>query len=114
MTDAEPVLTDQDRIAIFRQATRGFADRHENEIAAGMTDADLASALEDCLGIFGGSGGPDSYSVSFTGSGLRIWGGWSPVNHVIAKPLFAGKSTIAMAREVYGIDDPTREQLDLF
>lgn len=107
-------LTETDRIEIFKQATRGFARRNADQFATGMTDVELVAALEGCLGIFGGSGGPDTYSVTYTGSGLRIWGGWSPVNHVREKPLFAGKATIAMARSIYGISDPNQRQLDLF
>jgi hypothetical protein len=30
------------------------------------------------------------------------------------KPLFAGRATIAMAREVYGIRDPSDRQASLF
>jgi hypothetical protein len=50
----------------------------------------------------------------YQGSGLKIWGGWEVINHVTAKPLFSGTRSIAMAREVYGIADPTDGQMDLF
>ncbi len=103
-------LTQADRIEIFRLATRSFARRFADRFEAGMTDDELADALISSLGIFGGISGPDRFSVTFTGSNLRIWGGWHVVNHVKEKPLFEGKATIAMAREVYGIFDPDDRQ----
>lgn len=76
-----------------------------------MTDAELGTALTEVLGIFGGSGGLDCLSVTFTGTGLRIWGGWHVVNHSIERPLLSGKKTIEMARQAYGIADPENPQL---
>ena len=108
-----PSLSAADRKEIFHIATSDFVARFANEIAAGMTDDELAAALGETLGIFGGSGGPGRPSVAFTGAGLRIWGGWHVVNHGTEKPLFAGKATIAMAREVYAIPDPANAQLSL-
>ncbi|NOX73861.1 MAG: hypothetical protein GXP03_09655, partial [Alphaproteobacteria bacterium] len=66
-----------------------------------MSDDDLAQALQTTLGIFGGSGGPNQLSITYQGSGLKIWASWHVHNHVAEKPLFAGKATIAMARLVY-------------
>ena len=107
-------LTTADRIEVFRIATSGFVLRYADTIAKGMSDTELEAALVATLGSFGGSGGPDRLSVTFTGAGLRIWGGWHVVNHVKEKPLFAGKATIALAREFYGIADPKDQQLKLF
>lgn len=107
-------LTEEDRLWIFRTATQSFAERYADEIEAGMNDRDLAAALEAALGIFGGSGGPDVPAVTFMGAGLRIWGGWRVINHVREKPLYAGKATIAMARQAYGIANPDERQLKLF
>ncbi len=107
-------LTQADREEIFRIATTSFVRRYGDRFAVGMTDNELAAALETALGIFGGSAGPGRLSVAFTGSGLRIWGGWHIVNHVTEKPLFAGSATIAMARTTYAIADPDNKQLDLF
>lgn len=107
-------LSEADKIHIFRIATRGLARSYASEIEDGMTDEALAAALGQVLGIFGGSGGPDTYSVTFAGAGLRIWGGWYVINHVTEKPLFAGKQTVAMARHIYGIRNPDDRQLDLF
>ena len=113
VNDSRP-LTEADKRDIFQIATGSFVHRFVDKIEAGMTDEELAAALDVTLGIFGGSGGPDRPSVAFTGSGLRIWGGWHVVNTQTEKPLFAGKRTIAMARQVYGIADPNNNQLDLF
>ena len=112
--DEDRPLTPADRIEAFRIATSSFADRYADVIARGMTDSELESALVATLGTFGGSGGPGRMSISFAGAGLRIWAGWHVVNHVREKPIFSGKETIRMAREVYGIADPENKQLKLF
>lgn len=95
-------------------ATRRFAERYANQIAIGMSDKELQQALEDYLGIFGGSGGPDQISIAYQGAGLKIWGAWHGLNHVTDKPLFQGQATTAMARDIYGIADPQSAQLALF
>lgn len=110
----ERPLTEADKTEIFRIATRGFPKRHAEAIKNGMTDEELEAALAQTLGIFGGCSGPGGYSTTFTGTNLRIWGGWHVVNHVTEKPLFAGRRTIAKARDVYGISSPDDKQLDLF
>jgi len=48
-------------------------------------------------------------------SGLRIFGSWHmmPIPSDNRKPLFKGSSTMAMARRVYGVADPTDRQLEL-
>jgi len=107
-------LSEADRVEVFRIATKGFERRYGHRFAEGMTNKELDNALTEILGIFGGSGGPNRLSVTFKGSGLCIWVGWQPVNHVQEEPLFAGKATVAMARTVYGIDDPDDNQLSLF
>ena len=106
-------LTRQELIEVFKLATKGLVILYGNQFESGMGDAELKSALEQVLGIFGGSGGPDRLSVCFKGSGLYIWGDRQSFNHVKAIPLFKGTATIAMAREVYGIADPNLEQLPL-
>lgn len=108
------LLSQEDKEWVFRRATAGFEQRYSNKISKGMSDAELEQVLKASLGIFGGSGGPDQLSVTRQGSGLKIWGSWEVHNHVTATPLFAGKSTVAMARLVYGIIDPTGPQLQLF
>jgi hypothetical protein len=107
-------LSEADKVMIFKLATAFLPRRYGDAIETGMTDEDMFKALQSILGIFGGSGGPGRPSISFAGSGLRIWGGWHIVNHVTEKPLFAGKTTIAMARTVYKIKDPKDDQLSLF
>ncbi len=115
MSSAAPApLSREDKIEIFHLATRSLVHWYGDHFKRGMSDEELKSALERSLGIFGGSGGPNRLSVSFKGSGLRIWGGWHAVNHVKEAPLFSGKATIAMAREVYGITDPDEKQKSLF
>ncbi len=59
------------------------------------------------------SGSPNRLSITYQGTGLKIWGGWHIVNHVIEKPIFQGNATIMMAREVYGVSNPHAEQLSL-
>ncbi len=110
----ERPLTSGDKIEVFRIATQGLVHHFGGQVEAGMTDKELHAALEIVLGAFGGSGGPDCLSVSYKGSGLRIWGGWQVVNHVIEPPLFSGKATVAMARTIYNIADPEDNQLALF
>lgn len=112
--EAHKPLSEADKELIFRKATAGLPRRYADAIQSGITDEELESALADVLGIFGGSSRPDQLSISFTGSGLRIWGGWHIVNHVREPPLFAGKKTMEMARVVYGIANPDEPQLTLF
>lgn len=107
-------LSEADKEMIFRKATAGLARKYAEAIENGMSDTELEAALKSVLGIFGGSGGPDQPSIAYAGSGLRIWGGWSTVNTVSDKPLFSGKQTLAMARQVYGIADPDDDQMRLF
>lgn len=107
-------LTRTDQELIFRKATSGFVHCYEAQFSKGMSDSELWKALQESLGIFGGSGGPGSPSITYRGAGLKIWGAWEVINHVTTAPLFSGHATIAMAREVYGIADPDMDQLDLF
>ena len=107
-------LSRTDRELIFREATKGFVRRFGDRFANGMSDGELWKALQEALGIFGGSGGPQQPSITYQGSGLKIWGGWDVINHVTTAPLFSGGGTVAMAREVYGISDPTTDQMSLF
>ncbi|NSY37543.1 hypothetical protein [Leisingera sp. ANG59] len=78
-----------------------------------MTDSELTKALEDTLGIWGGSCGPGLMDVVHQAAGLKIWGGWHFVNHQVEKPLFSGAATLKMAREFYGIENPDDPQLPL-
>jgi len=107
-------LSEADKKTVFRKATAGFQRRYASQIETGMSDSDLEAALKSDLGIFGGSGGPDQLSIAYSGTDLRIWGSWTTVNSVRDKPLFSGRQTIAMARQVYAIADPDDEQMKLF
>ena len=79
-----------------------------------MTDDDLSQALQATLGIFGGQSGPDQLSIKYQGFGLKIWASWNVHNRVTESPIIAGKATFAMAREIYGIADPSSDQMALF
>ena len=114
VTPEQRAFTDADKTEVFMIATRRLPAVCGDKRTSGMTDEELTEALKLVLGEFGGSGGPNTYSVTYAAAGLRIWGGWHVVNHLLEKPLFAGKTTIAKAREVYGIADPNDKQLNLF
>lgn len=107
-------LSRKDKADVFRIATKGLLIRYQKEVATGLNDEDLAALLELVLGIFGGTDGPNRLSVTYQGSGLKIWGGWHVVNHVIETPIFQGMATVKMARELYKIPDPDEDQLALF
>lgn len=110
------LLTEADKRDGFIRATNGFSagkQRWAARAARGMSDAELAEALALELGIFGGSGGPGTLDLTFQGAGLKIWISWGVHNHVTMKPTFEGKTTVAMARLVYGIKDPADRQLAL-
>ena len=110
----ERLFTEADKTQVFKIATRRLPAVCGDKLKSGMTDAELEEALKLVLGEFGGCGGPDTYSIIYAAAGLRIWGGWYVVNHVLEKPLFAGKTAITKAREVYGIVDTQDDQLNLF
>jgi hypothetical protein len=114
MAENHRPLTQEDKELAFRKATTSFPKRYADQITAGMSDEDLLKALQATLGIFGGSGGPKQLSISYQGSGLKIWASWHVHNHVAENPLLSGKATIAMAREVFGIADPEDGQMRLF
>jgi hypothetical protein len=110
------VLTEEDKTHAFLKATGGMsgaARRWRERAAKGMGDEELAKALAFEMGQ-GGSGGPDCLSIDQNGSGLRIRASWETQNLHTAAPIFAGKATMAKARAVYGIRDPSEAQLTLF
>ena len=106
-------LSKADREEAFRIATKALPKWYEATIARGMRNDELIVALEQVLGIFGGSCGADRLDVAHQASGLKIWAGWHIVNHVTEKPLFQGRQTVAMARYIYGITDPDDGQMSL-
>ena len=107
-------LTHDEKVAAFKAATRSLINRYGEELAEGVSDARLEELLKQALGIFGGSGGPDQISLAFQGAGLKIWARRGSHNHVTDKPVFQGKTTVKMAREIYSISDPTDPQRRLF
>lgn len=110
-------LTQDEKLEAFKRATGGFnghAERWMKHAQTGLTDEELAAVLKHELGIFGGSGGPDTTSISFQGAGLKIWASWETHKYVQDKPIFQGRQTIEMARSVYGICDPQDMQMCLF
>lgn len=106
-------LSREERLEVFRRATRTLPKWYAQEIRRGMSDAALTEALKQVLGIQGGSGGPGMLDVAYQGAGLKIWGGWEWPNLVTDTPLFSGEATVAMARDVYDIADPDSQQLTL-
>lgn len=107
-------LSEADKEEAFRIATRSLTKWYADEIARGMRDDELEAALTQVLGIWGGSCGPGRLDVLHQSSGLKIWAGWHIVNHVTEAPIFKGRTTVAMARQIYGIVDPDDDQLSLF
>jgi hypothetical protein len=116
--EPEPLIVGEaERIAGFRKATCGMAGsaaRWQERAAKGMSDDELSQALAYEIGTFGGSSSPDGISVSYQAAGLKIWISWEIVNTHQTLPLFQGKATLAMARAVYGIADPSDRQMMLF
>jgi hypothetical protein len=107
-------LSEADKLAAFKACTGSLPKRYKKEIAAGMTDAQLAIALEQAIGILGGSSAQRGRpAVAYKGAGLKIWAGWDWPD-MRQKPLFAGAATIALARQIYCIPDPNDGQMSLF
>lgn len=107
-------VTDADKLHAFKRATASLPKRYGHEIAEGVTDARLTEILRDVLGTYAGFCGPGQLSVSWQGSGLRIWASWEMCNTVKDRPVFAGKATLSAARDVYGIKQPGDMQIGLF
>lgn len=69
-------LTEADKREGFLRATGGFSrarERWAERAERGMSDTELAEALTNELGIFGGSCGPGMLHLTFQGAGLKIW-----------------------------------------
>lgn len=107
-------LSQADKVAAFKAATRSFKRDHHELFESGMTDRELTEALGASLGIFSGGCGPGTMHLTFQGAGLKIWASWHIHNHVEEQPLWSGRQTVATARLLYGISDPSVAQLSLF
>ena len=118
MTVKQPrALTPEDRIHAFKKATNGFSQadgRWKERAERGMTDEELRAALAHEIGIYGGSGGPNEMSLSYQAAGLKIWADWNAAAPCVScQPIFQGSATVRMAREAYGIRDPSDGQMAL-
>ena len=78
----------------------------------GMSDADLVEAIERELGLFGGFHGPNGLSVIYKGNGLKAWAARGNARSD-GPATYSGCSSIAMARELYGIRHPGDTQMSL-
>jgi hypothetical protein len=108
------LLTETDKLAGFKACTGGLPKWHAEQIAAGMTDAELAKVLEQVIGIMGGRSAMKSCpAVSYRGAGLKIWVAWDWPDEKLP-PTYSGATTLAVVREVYGIRNPEDQQLQLF
>lgn len=107
-------LAHPDKLAAFKACTRSLPKWYAKEIAAGMTDAELARALERVMGILGGSSArADTPALAYKGAGLKIWASWDWPD-TRQPPIFAGQASIELARQLYGIPDPDDAQMRLF
>jgi hypothetical protein len=106
-------LTEADKIVAFRACTRSFPKHYAAEIAAGMTDDQLAAALERHIGILGGASARKYCpSIAYRGAGLCIWASWGSADFK-GTPIYSGVATLRLARQLYGIADPDERQLQL-
>lgn len=108
-------MTPHEQELLFCRATamtEGAFDRWAERRLKPMADEELKAALHFEMGIEGGGTGPrlpDGAYMSFyhyKGAGLQIWGGHGDYKIHCEKPRWAGASTVAMARKVYGIKTP--------
>lgn len=111
------ILTEEEKKQAFVRAvtnTTGAKKRWRERVETGLNDQDLHDALRRELGIAGGGGCRDSVKVEYQGVGLKIWASWQGVMTCIDTPIFEGKHTMAMARQVFGIANPDDQQISLF
>lgn len=64
MAGKQRLLTDLEREEVFRIATRALPNCYSDAITQGKSDSALTKALEQVLGIFGGSCDPDRMVVA--------------------------------------------------
>ena len=110
-------LSQSDIIDALRRATssyEGAEERWWERAKQGLTDEQLELALAYELGTAGGSSGRDMLSVEYSRSGLKIWASWESTNSYSDSPVLEGRRTMMLAREVYGIADPTDMQMAMF
>ncbi|GJL94926.1 MAG: hypothetical protein DHS20C05_13310 [Hyphococcus sp.] len=116
--ETQKPLTETDKRNAFLAAVGSYQRSNERWLErqqTGLTDKQLEDALKYELGIFGGSSARDNCpSITYQGAGLKIWAGWRTVNHCLEKPIFEGRQTIALARELFAIPNPDDDQLSMF
>lgn len=111
------LLSPDDIIEALKRATnsyQGAEERWQARARQGLTDEQLEEALAYELGTAGGSSGRDILSVEYSRAGLKIWAGWEGTNSYRDRPVLEGKRTMMLAREVYGIADPSDVQISMF
>ena len=99
-------LTQQDKIEVFKIVTRSirhYADQYQK----GITDDALKQLLSTVMGIAGGFSGHDHLpSVSYQGSGLKIWASHDGLPLSTQKPFISGNMSLKWARQAYNIPYP--------
>lgn len=114
----QKTLSETDKRIAFIAATHTFSNaksRWQRRREDGLTDGQLEAALQYELGIAGGRSGSDKCPyIEYQGAELKIWAAWSSINPYETEPIFKGADTVRMAREIYGIKDPSQNQMDLF
>lgn len=111
------LLSQRDIMDALKRATTSFEgaeERWQRRAKDGLTDEELEEALRYEIGIAGGSSAKDILSVEYQRSGLKIWAAWEGTNAYRDCPVLEGRRTMLLAREVYGIADPSDEQLTMF
>lgn len=117
--DATTVLTPIEIQAVFQDATLSFEgaiNRWYRDAQEGRTDEQLIQRLRTELGDYGGQSqcGPTAdITIEYTAEGLRIWASRDGLSRHTKKPVLEGKATLAMARLIYAIKDPSSGQLSL-
>jgi hypothetical protein len=116
ITDYVPAAVNpKEKAWAFYRATHSIenaAARWKVRAELGMSDSELAEHLEYELGLFGGFHGPNGLSVIYKGLGLKVWVG-RPNARSDGPATYSGASSIAMARELYGIREPGDTQMSL-
>ncbi len=111
------ILSGEDRETAFIRAVTnmsGAKQRWKERAETGLSEEQLSEALHYELGIAGGNSCHNSINIAYKGAGLKIWASLQSVNPCIDAPIFEGKQTIAMAREIFEIVDPADRQMNLF
>lgn len=115
--NVKPLAPIDKRNAFVHAVTRysGSRERWERRRHTAMNDSELSEALRYELGIAGGaSAAGTTPSVSYQGAGLKIWADWRYANPHLSAPILQGCATVAMARDVFGIQQPNDHQMELF